>query len=112
MFKPISVQHKGAREKKKIMGHIKFQDSRLSNNPFLKFDLDLLISQLPDILKIYFCTPEESYRSHLFNEICQGRLAFWVGDIIKKILGAFFDTLYMYMVKESFNWFQVDENEP
>ena len=58
MFKPISVQHKGAREKKKIMGHIKFQDSRLSNIPFLKFDFDLLISQLPDILQNVFCTPD------------------------------------------------------
>ena len=58
MFNPISVQHKGAGEKKKIMGHMKFQDSRLSNIPFLKFDFDLLVSQLPDILQNFFCTPE------------------------------------------------------
>ena len=56
MFKPISVQHKGAGEKKKIMGHMKFQV--LCNIPFLKFDFDLLISQLPDILQNVFCTPD------------------------------------------------------
>ena len=59
MFKPIPVQHYGAGKKKKIIWHnIKFQDSRLSNIPFLKFDFYLLISQLPNILQNVFCAPD------------------------------------------------------
>ena len=59
MFKPIPVQHYGAGKKKKIIWHnIKFQDSRLSNIPFLKSYFDLLISQLSNIVQNVFCTPE------------------------------------------------------
>ena len=55
------------------------------------YNFDFLVSRLPDIAQNFFCTPDGATDPPPFKwDMSQASSMFVAGDIIQKILGAFF----------------------